>query len=275
MHLLPLQLLPKKLLLFPVKTNYQLVNKLAKNTDYGIILIGQDYDKTLEKSKVLKNNNVYYLGRKDYTELPKYGCNVDVLVIPFLINDITEATSPVKIFEYMAMQKPIVTTDLPECRQYKSVLISKSHEDFIKNIEKAINLKEDNKYIKVEINEAKENDWKEKAASLIRYIDVEKKRFIDYVLDFEYNKIGIKEPDNVIFLHAPFDLVTCLRKARITNEGVSNDIHEKDLTFMRKVYDSALFVADYLSWDKVECSIYNKMKSVEEIHDEVYKLIKK
>lgn len=111
-------------------------------------------------------------------------------------------------------------------------------------------------------------------SALIDDVD-EKKRFIDYVLDFEYNKIGIKEPDNVIFLHAPFDLVTCLRKARITNEGVSNDIHEKDLTFMRKVYDSALFVADYLSWDKVECSIDNKMKSIEEIHEEVYKLIKK
>ena len=46
-------------------------------------------------------------------------------------------------------------------------------------------------------------------SALIENLD-EKKKFIDYVTEFEYGKIGIKEPDNVIFLHAPFDLVTKL-----------------------------------------------------------------
>ena len=51
----------------------------------------------------------------------------------------------------------------------------------------------------------------------------EKKKFIDYVIDFEYRKIGIKEPDKVIFLHAPFKLVTKLRDARTQNEGIVNE----------------------------------------------------
>lgn len=51
----------------------------------------------------------------------------------------------------------------------------------------------------------------------------EKKKFIDYVIDFEYRKIGIKEPDKVIFLHAPFNLVTKLRDARTQNEGIVNE----------------------------------------------------
>jgi dTMP kinase len=109
---------------------------------------------------------------------------------------------------------------------------------------------------------------------LIEDLD-EKKKFIDFVTDFEYNKIGIKEPDNVIFLHAPFDLVTELRKKRTDNDGVSNDIHERDLEFMKKVYKSALFVADYLSWDKVECSDNEEMRSREDIHEDVYRLVKK
>ena len=111
-------------------------------------------------------------------------------------------------------------------------------------------------------------------AALIEDIE-DKKQFIDYVCDFEYNKLGIKKPDHVIFLHAPFDLVTEMRKNRKENEGLKNDIHEADLDFMHKVYENAMFVADYLSWDKVNCSKDDKMRSIEDIHEEVYQYVKK
>lgn len=103
----------------------------------------------------------------------------------------------------------------------------------------------------------------------------QKKAFIDYVCEFEYLKLGIPKPDNVIFLHAPFDLVTEIRNARKQNEGILNDIHESNLEFMKKVYKSAMFIADYLGWNKVACNNGNEMKSIEEIHAEVYQLIKK
>lgn len=111
-------------------------------------------------------------------------------------------------------------------------------------------------------------------SALIEDIE-EKKKFIDYVTDFEYKKIGIKEPDNVIFLHAPFDLVTEMRNARKQNEGVVNDIHESNIEFMKKVYESAMFIADYLSWDKIECNDENKMRNIDDIHNEIYKLVLK
>ncbi len=106
--------------------------------------------------------------------------------------------------------------------------------------------------------------------------DIQKKKeFIDYVIDYEYSKIGIKKPDNVIFLHAPFDLVTEMRNARKQNDGVENDIHESNLEFMKKVYESAMFVADYLSWNKIQCNNDNKMRNIEDIHEEIYNLVKK
>lgn len=106
--------------------------------------------------------------------------------------------------------------------------------------------------------------------------DVEqKKKFIDYVIDFEYHKIGIKEPDNVIFLYAPFDLVTEMRKTRKNKEGISNDIHESNLDFMKKVYENAMFIADYLSWDKIQCNEGNKMREINDIHEEIYSLVKR
>ena len=102
-----------------------------------------------------------------------------------------------------------------------------------------------------------------------------KKKFIDDVIHYEYEELGIKAPDKVIFLYAPYYLVTEMRKARKQNEGVTNDIHERDNSFMEKVYDSAMFVADYLSWDKVQCNNGNEMRDIEDIHEEVYSLIKK
>lgn len=103
----------------------------------------------------------------------------------------------------------------------------------------------------------------------------EKKNFIDYICDLEYQKLGIKEPENIIFLHAPFELVTEMRMARKQNEGILNDIHERDLDFMKKVYENAMFVADYLSWNKVQCNNGNKMRTKEDIHRDVYRLIKR
>lgn len=103
----------------------------------------------------------------------------------------------------------------------------------------------------------------------------EKKKFIDYVVDFEYKKIGIKEPDSVIFLHAPFDLVTKMRSERKQNDGIANDVYEKDLLLMKKVYESAMFIANYLSWDMIQCNEGNKMRSIEDIHNEIYDLVKR
>lgn len=111
-------------------------------------------------------------------------------------------------------------------------------------------------------------------SSVIKNME-EKKAFIDFVADYEYNKLGIAEPDKVIFLNAPFDLAYEIRKKRTHNDGVANDIHEKDLEYLRKVYENALFIADYLSWDKIECGYNNTMRTEDDIHDEVYTLIKK
>ena len=103
----------------------------------------------------------------------------------------------------------------------------------------------------------------------------ERKAFIDYVCDYEYNKLGIPEADNVLFLHAPFDVITKLRESRTVNEGVANDIHERDIEFLKKVYDNAMFVADYLNWDMIDCSKNDKMLPIDEIHEKVYSKLKK
>ncbi len=102
----------------------------------------------------------------------------------------------------------------------------------------------------------------------------EKENFINYVYDYEYHKIGIPIPDLVIFLHVPFKLSRTLKGKRTSNEGIKNDIHERDYEYLKKAYDTSIEIAKKYNWNFIECSSNNKMRSPEEIHEDIYKLIK-
>ena len=104
---------------------------------------------------------------------------------------------------------------------------------------------------------------------------VKRKEFIDYIVDFEYNKLEIPTPDEVVFLTAPFDLVTKLREKRKENDGIENDIHERNIEFMRRVYENAIYLADYLDWDQIHCNERNQMRSIASIHEEVKQKVKR
>lgn len=110
-------------------------------------------------------------------------------------------------------------------------------------------------------------------SSVIEDLEMRKK-FINDVCDYEYDKLEIQKPDQVLFLYAPFDTVTQLREARKENDGVMGDIHEKDLSFMKKVYDNAMILADYLDWEKIDCSSHGQLESIQKIHEKVYQKVK-
>ena len=152
--------------------DYELLKKVAKERpNYEIVLIGFLYDNSFKDSKIDELENVHYLGIVDYKELNQYSQYFTISTIPFLLNDITESTSPVKLFEYMAMGHPIVTTDMRECRKYKSVLIGKSHEDFIEKLDFALTLDKKDEYYNYLKEEALANTWREKSAILDRLIE--------------------------------------------------------------------------------------------------------
>ena len=152
--------------------DYELLKKVAKERpNYEIVLIGFLYDNSFKDSKIDELENVHYLGIVDYKELNQYSQYFTISTIPFLLNDITESTSPVKLFEYMAMGHPIVTTDMRECRKYKSVLIGKSHEDFIEKLDFALTLDKKDEYYNYLKEEALANTWREKAAILDRLFE--------------------------------------------------------------------------------------------------------
>ena len=156
--------------------DYDMVSNLAKQRpEYNIVLIGSKYDDSLEKSNIEKLDNVFYLGTKDYKILKNYANRFNVCIVPFVINDITKATSPLKIFEYMALEKPIVTTAMDECKKYKSIFIANDQEEFVNLIDKTLKLnKEKNtEYYETLKQEALENTWESKAKVIVKLLETE------------------------------------------------------------------------------------------------------
>lgn len=114
-------------------------------------------------------SNIYVLGAKPYKELPSYIKDIDILTIPFVLNDITASTSPVKLFEYMAAAKPIITSDMIECRRYDSVKIYHDKDELVKLIDEIINLEGDEreKYFKMLSVDAQNNTWKQRTEQIM------------------------------------------------------------------------------------------------------------
>jgi glycosyltransferase involved in cell wall biosynthesis len=118
--------------------DYALLDAVAASRpDWRFVLIGPQYDKSLPGQPMLKRENVRWLGARDYVTLPGYLSLFDVATIPFRINAITQATSPLKLYEYFAGGKPVVTTPMLECRAYPEVRIAATAAEFASALDAA------------------------------------------------------------------------------------------------------------------------------------------
>lgn len=81
--------------------------------------------------------NLHFLGLKAQPELPAYLAHSDVAFVPWKVNAITEATSPIKVYEFLAMRKPVVSPWLSLLEGMPFVLRSRDREDFLRNLELA------------------------------------------------------------------------------------------------------------------------------------------
>lgn len=105
----------------------------------------------------------------------------------------------------------------------------------------------------------------------------EREAYLKWLEDFEYNIYKIPRPDCVIFLDVPVDISFELmkdRKNKITNED-EKDIHEKDYDFLRQSYENSLQMANKLNWNIIKCTENGKLRTIEDINEEIYDIVKK
>ncbi len=108
-----------------------LVKAARAYPDWQFVLIGSTYG--CDTTEAQAQSNVTFLNEMPYALLPRYLYGFDLCIIPFLINDLTLNTNPVKLYEYLVAGKPVVATAMPEVMAVEPGLahIGADHDDFI------------------------------------------------------------------------------------------------------------------------------------------------
>ena len=105
--------------------------------------------------------------------------------------------------------------------------------------------------------------------------DKEREKFLDWLWDFEFNLYGLPIPTEVIFLNMPLEYSKKLmenRENKITHEA-KKDIHESSKEHLQSAYNEACKLAKKYNWYEIKCVKEDKIRTVEDINDEIYKVI--
>lgn len=99
--------------------------------------------------------------------------------------------------------------------------------------------------------------------------------YLEWLEDFEYNKMGIPKPDAVIYLDMPIEVSQKLMTGRYKGDETKKDIHEKDVAYLNSCRTAAEYACQKLGWKHIECSRNGEPLSIEEISDSVFAAVKK
>ncbi len=99
--------------------------------------------------------------------------------------------------------------------------------------------------------------------------DVEREAFLNWLYDFEFNKLAIPSPDITLFLEVPVEISLELIKKRSEDTGREIDIHENS-EHLTRAYRAALFSAQKLGWTTIHCAENGEMRTRQAIADEIY-----
>lgn len=102
----------------------------------------------------------------------------------------------------------------------------------------------------------------------------ERAEFFRWLYDLEYDRMGLPRPDLVVLLDMPVELSEQLMRKREKSTGTHADIHERDEDYLKKCRDVALHAAKYYGWRTVSCAKDGAIRGVEDIHEEVYAIVK-
>jgi len=146
-----------------------LVYKAAfTHPDWSFVIVGPV---DIDVASCARLSNLRFLGRMPYASLPSYVRAFDACLIPFRINDLTGNVDPVKLYEYWAAGKPVVTTALPELQRFAGLCYISRHEaEFLSNLEVAVREREtpgSAEKQQARIAVAQTNTWEARSATVV------------------------------------------------------------------------------------------------------------
>lgn len=95
--------------------------------------------------------------------------------------------------------------------------------------------------------------------------------FLNWLYDFEYDKLGLPRPDLVIYLDVPTDFTEKMLRHRETETHTQADIHELDVQYLATCRRMGRAAAEHYGWTVIRCVRDGAMRSMEDIHEEIYR----
>jgi glycosyltransferase involved in cell wall biosynthesis len=153
--------------------DYELLEAVAGlRSDWNFLLIGPMYDDSFRERgrSMMRRPNIHWIGHREYRNIPAYLHLFDVAIIPFVINNITLATSPLKLYEYFAGGKPVVTTAMPECQAFAEVQIAGDPEEFSRALDIARTQGQDHQFRERLRKLGLENSWASRVQRVLKHL---------------------------------------------------------------------------------------------------------
>ena len=98
---------------------------------------------------------------------------------------------------------------------------------------------------------------------------------IEWLEDFEYNKIGIPKPDLVIYLDMPVEISQKLMSKRYEGNESKKDVHEANVGYLNACRKAASYAAEKMGWVKILCSDGENARSIEDIAEEISRSVER
>ena len=98
--------------------------------------------------------------------------------------------------------------------------------------------------------------------------------FLRWLYEFEYDKLGLPRPDLTIYLDVPTEYTEKLMRSREAATGTHADIHEQDLAYLATCRKMGRAAAAYYGWTVIHCVRDGQMRTIEDIHQEIYSHVK-
>lgn len=95
--------------------------------------------------------------------------------------------------------------------------------------------------------------------------------FLNWLYDFEYDKLGLPRPDLVIYLDVPTDFTEKMLRHRESETNTHADIHEQDMQYLTTCRRMGRAAAEHYGWTVIRCVRDGAMRSMEDIHEEIYR----
>ena len=98
--------------------------------------------------------------------------------------------------------------------------------------------------------------------------------FIDWLIDYEYYKLGLPIPETTVFLNMEPSTSQKLMNQRYDGDVTKKDIHEKNVKFLEACHEAAVYAMKKLGWVEIKCCRNGEPLSIESISDDVWNSIK-